>query len=56
MAEGNLNFNLHVESSKDLAQFLTEYAQMQRIARNHDKAERAETIRNTLYAQHASTL
>lgn len=56
MTEENLSFVLHNESVDDLASYLTEFAQMQRVVRNHEKAERAETIRNTLYAQHAETL
>jgi hypothetical protein len=56
MEHGNLGFQLHVESTKDLAGFLTEFAQMQRVVGNHGKAEKAETIRNTLYSQHANVL
>lgn len=56
MTEGNLSFNLHVESSKDLTSFLTEFAQMQRVVGHHEKAERAEMIRNTIYAQNCETL
>jgi len=56
MTEGNLSFNLHIESVKDLTSYLTEFAQMQRVVRHHDKAERAEMIRNTLYAQNCETL
>ena len=56
MTEGNLSFVLHNESFDDLASILTEYAQMKRVVRQHGEAENAETIRNTLYAQHAHTL
>jgi len=56
MTEGNLSFVLHNESFDDLASMLTEYAQMKRVVRQHEAAERAETIRNTLYAQHAHSL
>ncbi|UFK26307.1 hypothetical protein [Hardygib1 virus] len=56
MTEGNLSFVLHNESFDDLASILTEYAQMKRVVRQHGEAENAETIRNTLYAQHAHSL
>jgi hypothetical protein len=56
MTEGNLSFVLHNESFDDLASMLTEYAQMKRVVRQHEEAEQAETIRNTLYAQHAHSL
>jgi hypothetical protein len=56
MTEGNLSFNLHIESAKDLTSYLTEFAQMQRVVGHHDKAEQAEMIRNTLYAQNCETL
>lgn len=56
MQEQNLGFVLHGDSIEDLASFLTEFAQMQRVVGHHDKADRAETIRNTMYSQHADKL
>ncbi len=56
MEEQNLGLTLHGDTLDDLAAFLTEYAQIQRVVRNHDKANRAEVIRNTIYSQHADKL
>jgi len=56
MEEQNINLTLHGESVEDLTAFLTEFSQIQRVVRNHEKAETAETIRNTIYSQHADKL
>ena len=56
MSKGNSQFVLHNESISEVASMLTEYAQIQRVMRNHERAEKAETIRNTIYAQHGDKL
>lgn len=56
MNHGNSQFVLHNEKIEDIASMLTEYAQIQRVMRNHERAEDAETIRNTIYAQHGEKL
>jgi len=56
MTEGNLNFTLHNESARDLCDFLYDYAEIMKILRQDEEAERAETIMFTLYRQHASKL
>jgi len=50
------SFEMSDNSIEDLASILTEYAQLQRVVRNHDNAERAEVLRNRLYSQHADKL
>jgi hypothetical protein len=56
MEHGNLSFQLHVESTKELGSMLTEFAQMQRVVGNHGRAKEAETIRNTIYSQNAEAV
>lgn len=54
--EKNLGFFFQVETAADIASFLTEFAQVQRAVHNHDRANRAEKIRNEMYSQQAHHL
>lgn len=52
----NKKITLNEDSLEFLASSLTAYAHICRTMRQHEKAERAETVRNTIYAQHAESL
>lgn len=51
MTETNHQLSLHDDTAHDTVSFLTEFAQLQRITGNHEKAARAEAIRNTINSQ-----
>ena len=46
-----VSVTLEEESVEDLEEFLTMYAQLMRVVRHHDRAERAEEIRNAINRQ-----
>lgn len=52
MTEGNTQLTLHNESIDFLTSTLTKFAQVARAMRQHDEAEKMETIRNTIQAQY----
>lgn len=51
MTEGNTQFVLHNDSVEFLTGMLTMLAQILRVMRQHEDAERVETIRNTMQCQ-----
>lgn len=54
--EGNQLVQMHNRSVDDTTSFLTEFAQIMRVTGQHEKAKRAEVVRNTIYKQCAEVL
>jgi hypothetical protein len=52
--EGNTLLTLHNDSIEELTGGLTMLAQMLRVMRKYEKAEKMETIRDTIDAQYYS--